>query len=145
MFRQMVTKINEEWVVGSAGVSAVNGAAPHQNIAYVMNENGIPIYKHRSKPVTKKLLKKFQWIVVMENKHRDAILKLDASIEGRIFVFRELSTDLQREEADMPDPTGKEGDDYLGLIHTLQTEMPTVLRALQQKSEDIAWQQEKQR
>lgn len=145
LFRQMVSKISEGWVVSSAGVSAMNGAAPHLNIAYVMRENGIPIYKHKSKPVTRKLLKKFQWVVVMENKHREAILKLDPSMEGRIFIFRELSTDLSNEEADMPDPTGKEGEDYLGLIQTLQTEMPLVVRALQQKAEDIAWQKEKRK
>ncbi len=137
LFRKAVSAWGERWEAASAGTKASRGAPSNPVISFIMSHRGLPIIHHRSQLVTKRLLHGFQWIVVMESSQRDMILKLDATLEGRIFTFRELAGS-DAENVNMPDPTGKNEEDFRELFNIFDAEMPLVVKALRNKVDDMA-------
>lgn len=137
MFRQSVEKTGELWVIDSAGINTVRGIPPNQVIAFIMFNRDLPIQNHRSQPVTRKLLAKFYWIIAMEENHRQEILKIDETVADRIFLFRELSSPKPLENPDMPDPTGKEAEDYEELFDILNDEIPRFFNIMREKAYEI--------
>ncbi len=142
LFRKHALKSIKSWDVGSAGTKAVSGSAPNPVIAYILYQRGVNINSHRSKPVTPKLLRRYHWIIVMEQEHRQAILELNPDAESRVFVLRELVHGSDLEDVNMPDPTGKEVDDYRELFEILDTDIPLLVRILQNKASDTEWSKE---
>jgi len=137
MFRQLVEKAGEIWEVDSAGINSIRGVPPEQIISNEMLQRKIPIYNHRSQPVTQKLLEKYYWIIVMEENHRQEILKIDETAADRLFLFRELSSNKPLENLDMPDPTGREVDDYQELFDILDDEMPRLFNIMRDKAYEV--------
>ena len=142
MLRGVAAKSNEKWKVGSAGTKAVRGAAPNPIAAYIMHQRGIPINKHRSQSFTPKLLKRFYWILVMEQKHRDEIVKSNPKAADRVFTVREFGRETPQLVPDMPDPTSKELEDYNELFAILDEEILRVFKTLQNKVSDLSWKEE---
>ncbi|MCF7811727.1 hypothetical protein K9N50_12145 [bacterium] len=139
MFRKLAEKSGETWKIASAGVKAVKGASANQVISFIMFQRGLPLYNHSSQPVTKKLLSKYMWIVVMEDKHRKAILKIDENLKDRVFLFRELTADAKLDDYNMPDPTGKDAQDFSQLFDILDKEMPRLYEAMNIRMYDEEW------
>jgi len=137
MFSVEAKKSGQKWSVASAGVTAGRGYPASPVISYVMFQRKVPLTDHRSQPVEAKLLKKFHWIITMERSQRDLILKLNPSVADRIFVFRELTYTAPLERPDMPDPTGKEPDDYRELLDILNAEIPILFRRLESRISDV--------
>ena len=137
MFRYLVEEAGEIWEIDSAGTNSVRGVSPNQIISFIMFQRKMPIQNHRSQPVTRKLLEKFYWIIVMEENHRQEILKIDETTADRVFLFRELSSNKPLENLDMPDPTGKEVDDYQELFDILDDEMPRLFSIMRDKAYEV--------
>jgi len=139
MFRKLAEKSGEKWKIASAGVKAVKGASANQIVSFIMFQRGLPLHHHSSQPVTKKLLSKYMWIVVMEEAHKTAILKIDDSIKDRVLIFRELTSEGELENYSMPDPTGKDAHDYSQLFEILDNEMPRLFEAMNIRMYDREW------
>jgi len=104
-----------------------------------MHQRETPLFKHRSQPVTPQLLSQYYWIIVMEVAHKEAILKVDKETGSRIFTFREFGHIEGVKEPDMPDPTGKEIEDYKVLFDILDREMPHFITTIFAKVDDLKW------
>ena len=139
MFRKMAEKSGETWKIASAGIQAFKGASANQVISFIMFQRGLPLYNHSSQPVTKKLLSRYMWIIVMEERHKKAILEIDENLKDRIFVFRELTSTGKLENYNMPDPTGKDAQDYSQLFEILDNEMPRLYEAMNIRMYDKEW------
>jgi len=74
----------------------------------------------------------------MQEAHRNAILELDGNVDERVFVLRELSCREPLDNADMPDPTGKDVDDYQELFDILDEEMPQLFKVIRDKAYELA-------
>jgi len=138
MFREMAESTGEVWKIASAGIRGARGLPVNQVISFIMSRRGRPIRRHRSQPVNRKLLSQYQWIVVMQEAHRNAILELDGNVDERVFVLRELSCREPLDNADMPDPTGKDVDDYQELFDILDEEMPQLFKVIRDKAYELA-------
>ena len=134
MFRQLTRGVGEYWDVASAGVKGAKGMGVNQVISFIMHQRGLPLQYHRSQPVTRKLLAKYQWIVVMEEVHRQLIMEMDENLKDRVFILRELTNTDPLDNPDMPDPTGKAVDDYQELFVIFDAEMPILVKVLRDKA-----------
>jgi len=141
LFRKAAFNAREQWEVGSAGVDAAHGIGPQPVVANEMKRRwGISIFEHRSRPVTRKLLHRYYWIIAMTRDQRDRMVKAAPDLANRILVLREIGLPKPPDEPDMPDPTGKEADDFSELFGLLETEIPRIFKALQNKVSDLGWQ-----
>lgn len=140
LFRKMTQSMPDKWEAASAGTRALVGSPAHPIISFILQLREISNFKHRSKQLTKVLIDKFQWIVVMETAHKDLVLKLSPDASERTFLFRELSGAEQLSNYNMPDPTGKDVEDYAELFQILDTELPLVYKKLENKVNDLMWQ-----
>lgn len=143
LFRRLAEKSTEKWIVDSAGAKASNGAMAHPVISHQLKRMDAPVNDHRSKPVSKKLLSRFRWIIVMEQAHKDAIVKLDKEAGERTFLMRELSSGEELKNYDMPDPTGNEYENYKELFDIMDAEIPRLFEKLQIKAYDEEWNERK--
>ncbi len=133
IFKNIVDKSGEDWEVASAGVKAIKGMMPNTLIKLLMDQRKISIANHRARPVTKKLITRYCWIMVMESAHRDAIIKLDPSFAAKTFCLRSFAAFDPLTPSDFPDPTGKNLNDYDELFYLLDREIPRVVEALRER------------
>jgi len=139
MFRAEAAKFGETWSVASAGTKAFRGSPPNPVVSFIMFQRGFPISKHRSKRITKKLMRNYKWIMVMEESQRELLVKNHPKYTSNIFVLRKFGLEPAEQELNMPDPTGKEPDDYRELFALLDVEIPRIFKLLQQKISDLEW------
>jgi len=134
LFRKLVGSAGEIWKVASAGVNGARGMGVNQVISFIMFQRGLSMQHHRSQPVKRKLLTRYQWIVVMEEGHRLSILEMDENLKDRVFLFRELTNTEPLDHHNMPDPTGRDVDDYRELFNIFDAEMPVLVKILRDKA-----------
>lgn len=132
-FEALAIKSGEHWVVSSAGVKALKGGSPNNVVKYAISRQKLDISKHRSQPVTKKLLASFRWILVMEAKHRDAIITLDPDAGRKTFCLRNFAVSDPTIPTDFPDPTGKDIQDFDELFKLLNEAVPRAFNALRDR------------
>jgi len=139
MFRKLAKKSGEKWNIASAGIKAVKGASANQVVSFIMFQRGLPLHNHSSQPVTKKLLSRYMWIIVMEEAHKKAILEIDDSLKDRVFIFRELTRTGELGDYNMPDPTGREALDFSQLFEILDNEIPRLYEVMNIRMYDREW------
>lgn len=130
MFKSHADKSHHKWDIGSAGVRAINGIGPNTVIGFILNRRGLSVAKHRSRLVDRKLINRYHWIIVMEKKHQETLIDQFPDAAERIHVMREFGTFQPPDEIDMPDPTGKEVENYNELFSILDEEVPRLYNAI---------------
>jgi protein-tyrosine phosphatase len=90
--------------VCSAGISTVDGMRASENAVEVMKSKGIDITGHRSKLLTKEMIKEVDLILVMTENHKRVICSLSPEYSGKIFKIKEYAGVL--ENSDITDPFG---------------------------------------
>ena len=95
IFKKITQDRSNEFKIGSAGISALDGYPPTDDTIQVMREHGIDVTYHRSRRLIAPMVEESDHIYVMEHYHRDWILKL----------FPELSYKVELlANEDVPDP-----------------------------------------
>jgi RpiB/LacA/LacB family sugar-phosphate isomerase len=98
------------WIARSAGTSAVNGWPASEEAVIALREKGVDLQRHRSQPVTSDLLEKSDLIVTMTRRHREDLLRHNASLAPRIRLLTSFGTATRSD--DIPDPIGQSLDVY---------------------------------
>lgn len=137
LFKYHTDKLYDKWDVSSAGVKALTrsfplrGENPHTVVRnYLRDIKNIRNYSHHSQQITKRLLRKYYWILVMEKAHKDYINKLGVPLENRMFTVREFGLNQPPDETDMPDPTNMERENYEQLFEIMDKEIPRIIDVL---------------
>ena len=85
LLKHMVNQIGARGIsVGSAGVIAQNGEPASENAIAVMQENGIDMTSHRSKPLTQEMIDWADRVLVMEEYHRRLVDRYFKRATGKI-------------------------------------------------------------
>jgi protein-tyrosine-phosphatase len=110
ILKKLVSQCSDanEWHVESAGTWAEDGHAPAYLSKYVMEQMGIDISKHQSKPVTLRLLVNFDLILTMELEHKKWLDSQYNDFADRTYLLSEMVGNF----ADIPDPIGGELYEY---------------------------------
>ena len=101
--------------VSSAGIMALDGFPPTEETIRVMKEDGVDIGLFRSRRLTKEMIGKSDLILVMEDMHRDFVIKMDPSAAAKTHILKKFGADDKRkypQGSGVPDPIGKPLDFY---------------------------------
>lgn len=95
--------------VASAGTSAADGAPASRHSVEVASDHGIDLSAHRSRPLTRSLLRSADLIVTMGVRHRDTVGEIDPDSLESTYLLTNFS-DVHH--GDIPDPIGGGRDVY---------------------------------
>ncbi len=118
--------------ITSAGTKAVSGGRPNDVVALIARNNGFSLRGHTANPVTKRVIKDADLVLTMEQVHKDDILKKHPEGEGKVFRLMEYGWQGDDEvgRLDVPDPTGKNAEDFREFIETAHAEADRLLHEL---------------
>jgi protein-tyrosine-phosphatase len=93
-----------EWKVASAGVAAAEGEPASEEAVVVCRELGLDLRRHGSQPVTRALMEKSRWVVVMTETHREVLARQYPEFHARIRLLKSFG--FSKAFGDIPDPIG---------------------------------------
>lgn len=124
----------------SSGVMAKNGFGANSTIRFIAKQNGFSLDGHRSQKLTPKLIESSGLILTMSENQKKFILKEFPETEGRVFKIMEygidantdyLAADGKKETSlNMPDPTGREAENFVEFISLANNEADRILHEL---------------
>lgn len=109
IMKEFLKKENISWNVESAGIGAPVGMPASKEASEILKEQNIDISAHRARLLTEEMLKKSDYILVMEQYHKEKIIGRFPKMANRVYLLSELSDAITK---DMPDPIGKPISDY---------------------------------
>jgi protein-tyrosine-phosphatase len=102
--------------VESAGTWAGEGDPVTPMALAVMRERGLDVSGHRSRRVTGQMLREFDWVLVMEAGHREALLAEFPDLEPHLHLL----TSVAGEPYDISDPVAGTLDTYRATADELE-------------------------
>lgn len=116
LFKKYLTAAGKaDIAVTSAGIMALDGFPPTGETVEVMQNEGVDVSDTRSKRLTKELVRENDLILVMEDMHKDFVLRLAPEAAGKTHLLKEFGSDNKRkypQGSGVPDPIGKPIDFY---------------------------------
>jgi len=118
--------------ITSAGTKAVDGGRVNDVVALIARKNGFSLREHKADGFTAGIVKKADLILTMEQEHKDFILKRYPEAEEKVFRLMEYGWqgDEEVDSLDVPDPTGKNAEDFQAFIDTAHAEADRLLHEL---------------
>lgn len=118
--------------ITSAGTKAAGGGRVNDVVALIARKQGFSLRQHMAEPLSGKLMKRADLILVMEQEHKDFIL--EKYPESKEKVFRLMEYGGQGDDAvaklDVPDPTGRNAEDFKAFIETAHAEVDRLVHEL---------------
>ena len=108
------------------------GGRANDVVALIARNNGFSLRSHAADPITGGTVKKADLILTMEQEHKDYILEKYPEAEEKVFRLMEYGWqgDEEIEDLNVPDPTGKNADDFKAFIETAHAEADRLLHEL---------------
>jgi len=118
LLRQLLA--TNEWQVLSAGTNAVDGKPVSSSMRLAADERGVDMSRHRSRALTRDLLRSSDLVIAMSQRQVDKMLALEPTIKRRIRLLGGfdpqpntwgLPADPRRPaatEQEIPDPSGED-------------------------------------
>ncbi len=105
-FNRSVEEQANKFLIGSAGVGAMDGYPASEETIRVMREHDIDVSGHRSRRLTAAMVRAADKIFVMEAMHREAILHAWPEAAEKVHLLTEYSPDDFKKsfDIDIPDP-----------------------------------------
>lgn len=120
--------------VESAGVAAIDGEEASLLAQEVSREAGIDITRHRSQPVTKKLLKHSDLVLTMTLSHQHEIERVYPEYAEKTFRLREYGLKGQlNSHLEIDDPYGGSRENYEICFLTLRREVERILPEIEKE------------
>ncbi len=118
--------------ITSAGTKAMTGGRVNDVVALIARQNGFSLRQHTSSPLSNGLIKRADLILVMEQEHKDFILEQYPDAAEKVFRLMEFGWqgEDEVETLDVPDPTGKQVEDFKAFIHTAHVEADRLIHEL---------------
>jgi len=107
----MQDKKRDDVQVSSAGIMMLSGLGASQETKEVLAREGIDVSRHLSQKITRIMARKSDFILVMENLHRDAVLRLAPEMINRVFLLKEFAK-IDDGHLDILDPIGRSREFY---------------------------------
>lgn len=130
IMKAMLEQANLQAMVASAGTLGLQGQPAPPQIHEVCGELGLDVSGHSNRPLTRSLVQRCDHIIVMEDRHGDAVLELDPDADPRITYLG----DYLDPPGDVADPIGQPLERFRAcrdeILGALQRLLPALARAL---------------
>jgi len=113
--------LDKVWV-DSAGTTSYPGIPAAPNTIEVMREEGMDVSLHKGKGLTPELLKKSDFIFVMESIHRDIVLRTLAEAGSKVRLLKQ--------DEGISDPIGKPIEEYRRIRDIIKAEVGDIFLEL---------------
>jgi protein-tyrosine-phosphatase len=117
LFSARVAADSNSWRIASAGVYAQPGYPAAYYTLEVLNERGIGLGDHRSKPISSELMDQYNLILTMEQGQKEALRLAFPQHARKIFLLSEMGGEYR----DIVDPVGGVYVDYLDTAREIET------------------------
>ncbi len=116
----------------SAGTQAIPGGRSNDVVAMIARNNGFNLRKHAARKITSGMIRRADLVLVMEQVHKDDILDKFPKAKDKVFRLMEygLQGDEPPDSLDVPDPTGKNADDFKAFIDVAHEEADRLVQEL---------------
>lgn len=110
--------------ITSAGTKASGGGRVNDVVALIARNGGFSLRQHTAEPLSDRLVKRADLILVMEQEHKDFILEKYPEAKDKVFRLMEYGWQGENkvETLNVPDPTGKNVEDFKAFIETAHAE-----------------------
>jgi protein-tyrosine-phosphatase len=123
------------WRVISAGVSAGAGMPASDAAVEALSEMDIDLGPHRSRPVTKELVREASMLVVMTATHYQQMKSMFPDSAGHVYLLK--SFDPEADGTDVADPIGSSVDFYREIRDEISAALPGLIKYMKTfKDED---------
>jgi glycine hydroxymethyltransferase len=129
LFERMIAERPDLRVL-SAGVSTYPGQPPSAHAVEVLEELGIDISQHRSKPLSEKVIDEADWIVAMTRSHLDSIIYLFPRAAEKVYLLREFEPGAA--SLDVGDPIGMGLEAYRAAREIIRNGLPGLIQFIDQ-------------
>lgn len=128
-------KNREDIMVMSAGVGTQTGLQATPNTIEAMKEIGIDASGHLTQTLTKEMIDRSDIILVMQNSHKEHILKMSPAAKNKVFLLKEFATDKanknnNEENLEVPDPIGKPIEFYREVLAEIRNSIERIVKWL---------------
>lgn len=130
IFRDLIEKnkdINQEVRVESAGVYAMANQPASAQAIRAMEEEGIDLKSHRSKPLTKEMIDRADIILTMTRNHKNAILQMNPEVRDKVFTLKEYAN---MGLLDVQDPFGLPVEEYKESAREIREALEKVIKRI---------------
>jgi protein-tyrosine-phosphatase len=110
----------ESWVIDSAGIWAAPGQPVLPQVSEAAQRFNIDLSRHRAVRVSRKLLARYDLILVMQASQKEALLTEYPELEERVYLFSHV---VERRTYDIPDAASSEEEAL-----ELATELESLIR-----------------
>ncbi|MFQ5867192.1 MAG: low molecular weight protein arginine phosphatase [bacterium] len=129
LFKKMLREEGIENVrVNSAGIAALPSYGIHGLLEKVLKEEGIEISNHKPAQITPQIVRDADLILVMERRHKEAILEMALEVENRVFLLKEFAG--EKENLDIPDPIGQPEEVYRSRLQEIRGYLVKILEKI---------------
>jgi glycine hydroxymethyltransferase len=129
LFERMIAERPDLRVL-SAGVSTYPGQPPSAHAVEVLEELGVDISQHRSKPISEKVIDEADWIVAMTRSHLDSIIYLFPRAAEKVYLLREFEPGAP--SLDVADPIGMGLEAYRAAREIIRNGLPGLMQFIDQ-------------
>lgn len=118
------------WRVASAGVNAVRGLPPSVEAVQALEEQGIDLAGHRSRPLDAASVDAAALLVVMTGAHRRQIESLYPAAREKTFLLKDF--DDSASDVDVHDPIGMSLATYRHVRDEIEAALPGLVHFLEE-------------
>jgi len=118
--------------VRSAGIAALPSYGIYGVLEKILTEEGIEISNHRPIQITVDIVRDSDLILVMERRHKEAILEMAPEVKDRVFLLKEFAGET--ENLDISDPIGQPEDVYRKRLLEIKQYLLKILDKVRDKS-----------
>jgi len=117
----------------SAGVSAVEGVPATGETRKVLEEKGLSVEHHRSRPVTDELVKDSHLIVVMTFPHQETLYQRYPEAYNKIRILKNINSHQREdlESQDIKDPFGGNLEEYRRTLQEIEKHIKKLIENLE--------------
>lgn len=134
IFKKMLKGLGKDGIdVKSCGISAMNGASPTVETIEVMKKEGIDVSAQKSRRITEDLIKGSDLILVMEESHKEEVIKRVPEAKSKTYLLKEFGLDDKINNSDsygIADPIGMPIEYYQTSLKAIKKELERIAKIL---------------
>ncbi len=136
LFKELISSRPDadQWRIESAGTWGYEGMPPSNGALKALKNRGLVVTNHRSRIVTRELVRAFDLILTMESGQKEALRFEFPEIARRLFLISEMIGQIY----DIPDPMGGPLPGYIEIVneldHLLSTGFDRIVSLAQRKT-----------